>query len=233
MPRRIDLRTKLSDARSQGGRSTCLAFAASAAHEVALFDDHGELDACEEYLYWASKQHDTPGPGTTFPSVRDALSGEGQPLEDAWPYDEHRDDQDPGYQPPAGAHSSSPRWKPPFSPVPATPNSVRAELNAGRAVVLGIPTWPDFDIPVAGQLAVPDPSDLDGAHHAVTVVGYDDATNEMTIRNSWGDTWGDAGSASLPLRFLDEHLCEAWVVGSPTPLASAGSSAAARYGEEG
>src|SRR4051794_4054466 len=115
MARRVDLRAQLGHTRSQGGRSTCLAFATSAAHEVVLFEDHGIVDTCEEYLYWASKQHDSPGPGTTFPAVRDALATEGQPLEVAWPYDEHRDDQDPGYVPPAAAHAVLPRWSPSFA----------------------------------------------------------------------------------------------------------------------
>lgn len=235
MATRIDLRYRLGAPRSQGPkRSTCLAFAASAAHEAALFDVHDFIDTCEEYLYWASKQHDVPGPGTTFPAVRDALAEEGQPLEEVWPYDRDRDDQDAGYVPPAEAHTAEPRWAPPFAAVPATPTSVRSELDAGRAVVLGLPTWPALDVPVAGRLAVPAPGDLDGAHHAVTVVGYDERTAEMLIRNSWGSSWGDNGAAWLPLRFLDEHLCETWAI-DPTrrPTSPPSTSSAERYGSAG
>lgn len=235
MTRRIDLRSRLGAPKAQGQRSTCLAFAASAAHEAALFDEHDIIDTCEEYLYWASKQHDAPGPGTTFPAIHDALAAEGQPLEELWPYDGDRDDQDAAYAPPVSAHTAQPRWSPTLAPVPATPNSVRAELDAGRAVVLGLPTWSDLDLPVAGRLAVPSPSDLDGAHHAVAVIGYDETTTEMLIRNSWGSAWGDAGTAWLPLRFLDEHLCETWVV-DPTASTSAPStsrSSPARYGSAG
>ena len=226
-----DLRSRLGTPRSQGPlRSTCLAFAASAAHEIALFDDHDILDTCEEYLYWASKQHDTTGPGTTFPAVRDALAAEGQPLEEVWPYDPWRDDQIATYQPPPGAHAAQPRWSPAFAAVPATPNSIRSELDAGQAVVLGMPTWPDLDLPVAGRLTVPSLADLDGGLHAVTIVGYDGTTAEMCIRNSWGATWGDDGHAWLPFRFLDEHLCETWVVDPiPRPPVSS-STSSSRYG---
>lgn len=235
MARGVDLRPKLGDARSQGYlRSTCLAFAASAAHEIALFDDNDIVDTSEEYLYWASKEHDTPGPGTTFPAVRDAFATRGQPLESVWPYDEARDDQAASYRPPARAHVAQPRWAPAFSAIPATPNSVCAELDQGRAVVLGLPTWPDLDLPVNGHLVVPDLSDLDGDHHAVALVGYDEATSEMLIRNSWGLTWGDTGSAWLPLQFLDVHVCETWIVGAAALVAVAASTAsAARYGSPG
>ena len=230
MTRRVDLRTRLGDPRSQGQRSTCLAFAASAAHEAALYDDHDIIDTSEEYLYWAAKQHDTPGPGTTFPALRDAFASHGQPLEASWPYDEHRDDQDPAYQPPTDAHTA-PRWTPAFAPVPATPGSVRSELDAGRALVLGLPTWPDLDRPVAGRLTVPAVSDLDGAHHAVTIIGYDLTITEMLLRNSWGPSWGTNGTAWLPLRFLDEHLCETWAINPPPrPTTTASTSSPERYG---
>lgn len=229
MARRVDFRSKLGTPRSQGLRSTCLAFAISAAHEVDLFGEHDITDTCEEYLYWAAKQHDDPSPGTTFPAARDGLARHGQPLEAQWPYDPDRDDQDPGYQPPAEAHRATPRWSPAFGEVPATPNSVRAELDAGRAVVLGLPTWPDFDDPVEGRLAVPDAGDLDGAYHAVTIIGYDETTAEMLLRNSWGPEWGNDGVAWLALRFLDEYVCDAWVLNAPGAGPRGPLSAPARY----
>lgn len=232
MVRRVDLRSKLGPVRSQGYRTTCLAFAVSAAHETALYEDHDLLDTSEEYLYWAARQHDTPGSGTTFTAVRDGLAANGQPLEEAWPYDPHRDDQAPSYQPPVAAHTAQPRWSPPLSPVPATPKSVRTELDAGRAVVLGIPTWPELDTPVEGHLTVPAQSDLDGAHHAVAVVGYDEQTAEMLIRNSWGHTWGIDGTAWLPFAFIDEHLCATRVIAQTAATATTAAlpASAARYG---
>lgn len=237
MARRVDLRSLLGNARSQGPlRSTCLAFAVSAAHEVALFEDEDVVDLCEELLYWAAKQHDAPGPGTTFPAARDGLIGYGQPLEDEWPYDDLRDDEDPGYAPPPKALIAVPRWTTSLSPITATPEGIRAELDLDQAVALGMPTWPALDHPQAGRLDIPRPEDLDGAYHAVTVVGYDDRTSELLIRNSWGQTWVDGGCAWLPFRFLDVHACEAWVLDAAahagTPP-SAASRTTARYGSEG
>lgn len=233
MARRVDLTSRLGPARDQGNRSTCLAFAVSAAHEMALYDDHDLLDTCEEYLYWAAKQHGTPGPGTTFGAVRDGLSAKGQPLEEAWPYAPDLDDLLPGYQPPAAAHTAQPRWSPSLSPVPATAKSVCSELDAGRAVVLGIPTWAGLGTPSRGHLAVPRRSDLDGAYHAVAVIGYDEPTAEMLVRNSWGQTWGTDGTAWLPFAFLNKHRCATWVI-APVPTASVPAlpAAMARYGSE-
>jgi C1A family cysteine protease len=230
--RRIDLRPNLGIPKSQGMRSTCLAFAASAAHEISLFAEHDIIDTCEEFLYWASKQHDTPGPGTTFPAVRDGFADHGQPTEDVWPYDGSRNDEDPTYSPPADAHTAQPRWSPTLAAVTANPSDVRALLDAGLAVVLGIPTWPAFDTPTAGRLAVPHANDLDGAYHAVSVIGYDEITAEMLIRNSWGPGWGDNGSVWIPLRFLDIHDCEAWILGKATDPSTTATTlqSAPRYG---
>lgn len=233
MARQVDLRPRLGLARSQGPRSTCLAFAVSAAHEAALFDTHDIVDLCEEFLYWAAKRHDAPGPGTTFTAARDGIDTYGQPLEEEWPYDTSRDDQVAGYAPPAGAITATPRWSLPVSPVPATPDSIQGELDASRAIALGIPTWAALDHPVSGRLGLPSVADLDGARHAVAVVGYNTVTAELLIRNSWGPAWGDNGSAWLPLVFLDVHDCEAWVVASPSPgIAEApAEQSASRYGE--
>jgi hypothetical protein len=107
--------------------------------------------------------------------MRDGLVASGQPLEDAWPYDRDRDDQVPTYAPPPAAHTAQPRWSPPLVPVPATPQSIRTQLDTGRAVVLGMLTWPALDAPVAGHLAVPAKAGLDGAHHAVAIMGSKNA----------------------------------------------------------
>jgi hypothetical protein len=228
----VDLRNRLGAPRLQGLRSTCLAFAVSAAHEVAIFENFDILDTCEEYLYWASKQYDTPGAGTSFEAMRKGLASKGQPLEEQWPYDPNRDDQDAGYQPPAAAHAAQPRWSSALSPVSATPYGVRRELNADRAVILGMPTWPSFDTPAAGRLVVPKMTDLDGGFHAVAVVGYDDETGEMLIRNSWGPSWGVNGTAWLAFRFLAEYDCEAWTIGPAiaTVPATHGHISTPRYG---
>jgi len=36
----------------------------------------------------------------------------------------------------------------------------------------------------------------------VVAVGYDDASQRFTIRNSWGTSWGLAGYATMPYAYL-------------------------------
>ncbi|MDP2305585.1 MAG: C1 family peptidase [Pseudomonadota bacterium] len=47
--------------------------------------------------------------------------------------------------------------------------------------------------------------DLSVGGHAVLVVGYDDASETVTILNSWGPDFGDKGYGTLPYAFFGEH----------------------------
>src|SRR5690349_3511394 len=105
LPNRIDLRSSLSSVRDQGARSTCLAFAVTAAHETIRSDRNGVIeDLSEEVLYWGCKQVDGDRePGSVFSSASAALMEWGQPREELWLYNGNRDDTDLSYSPPEGA----------------------------------------------------------------------------------------------------------------------------------
>jgi hypothetical protein len=81
----IDLRGSLPPARDQGQRGTCVAFAATAAHEQCRrFTE----DLSEEFLYWACKQRDgvPDSAGTTMTAAFGSLIDTGQATEPIWPY---------------------------------------------------------------------------------------------------------------------------------------------------
>src|SRR5687768_10429943 len=80
----MDLRSTLGEARDQGSRPTCMAFAVSAAHEASRATDY----LSPEFLFYsgAKRTHGDPKRGLTQAAVADALSMDGQPAEEAWPY---------------------------------------------------------------------------------------------------------------------------------------------------
>ncbi len=47
-------------------------------------------------------------------------------------------------------------------------------------------------------------------NHAVLAVGYDDHTELLKFRNSWGRAWGQGGYGSLPYRYFQAQLLDAW-----------------------
>src|SRR5262245_24202907 len=81
----IDMRNRLGPARFQAGRPTCMAFAASALHEVKRVDTEY---LSVEFLFYsgANRSHRDPTRGLTEDAVKSALSLDGQPHEDVWPY---------------------------------------------------------------------------------------------------------------------------------------------------
>ncbi len=198
----------LGPVRDQGNRSTCLAFAATAAHEQARPED---APLGEELLYWACKQIDDDGlPGTYPESAALALSDPGQSDAALWPYDATRVESAADYAPPAAALAPDAARTAKLQRVPATLGVLGDLITAGHAVVLGLELWPAFYAAGAGDLDPPTSADLLGDGHAVALVGID--SDVLTLRNSWGKSWGDAGHGRLPAAALPVVSRGAWVL---------------------
>jgi len=202
----VDLRATLTSVRDQENRGTCLAFGLTAVHEQARGAIGDDNLLCVEKLYHdAIKRLTVPAKpdrqGLTLPAATGALSDHGQGNEEDWPYDGDRDAFVPEYVPPAEALTNlrcSTTRK-----VELTSTSVRSELDAGRAVVMGLKLWIEFSHADSNTdtIAAPASSDLVQYGHAVVVVGHDDA-GRLLVRNSWGEVWGTAGHAWIEEKFV-------------------------------
>lgn len=210
-----DLSAELGAVRDQGPRGTCLAFAATAVHEQARRQRRGGWTEAlgEEILYWACKLLDGDRNAGTYPrSVGEAFRDSGQSAGALWPYESARDETAADYVPPAAAQDSSGMRKASLRGVSHGLDSIRARIDAGHAVILGLELWPGFFAAPDGALATPSPLELIGDAHAVVVVGYDDDAEELLLRNSWGETWGRAGHGRLPDEALGTVARGAWTI---------------------
>ncbi len=213
VPAKVDLSPDMQPVADQGPLGTCLAFSVTAPHELARNELGDRQRLCVEFLYWAAKQRDGDrSEGTTFGSAGNALADTGQPPEELWPYEALRDSGAPGYAPPPEAMLRHNSYRALLRRIAPTLEAIRLKLAARRAVAIGIPLWDHFYTPRNDELDMPDRSELTGALHAVTVVGYDDATQRIRIRNSWGSGWGDSGYATLPSGFISSYVIEAWSI---------------------
>lgn len=205
-----DLRQTLGPVRDQGRRPTCLAFAASAAHEQAR---DAQRPLSPEWLYYHAAKRAGTGPrdGTTLPDTRHVLHQVGQPEETVWPYRGQVPDQQ--------------NWTPPTPGFPlfqcgsdkcaAEAGRIRALLDEGLPVVLALFVSSAFTtsagwLRVATEILLPDdrePIDR-GRGHAVVAVGYgrygDDGV--ILLRNSWGPAWGAEGHAWVRETYLTRRL---------------------------
>src|SRR5688572_1880174 len=82
----VDLRGRFSAVRNQGGRPTCIAFAASDTHSFAgEMTDHLSVEYA--FCYAAQRRKPTnPKQGISMPLIISAIKEDGQPLEHVWPY---------------------------------------------------------------------------------------------------------------------------------------------------
>jgi hypothetical protein len=197
----VDLRGACQSIRDQGDRATCLACATSDAH--AMF--HGCAPLSAEFLFFHAIQMATVGnltDGITFDEAAAALTQKGQPAEQEWPYSTN---QPSPWMPPAVTKL----WHGSLGLGAANAAMLIGHLlKDGRPAVLGVrisaellsPAAPDFVIPATG-------AGFGG--HAVLVVGlgHDSAGQQhLLIRNSWGNSWGDAGHAWLAIEYLNDKL---------------------------
>lgn len=189
----VDRRPDVSQVGDQGGRHTCLAWAATAAHEA------NTLEAlCVEYLHWAGKTT-TAKRGSVAGLVK-ALSSDGQPPSEQWAYDPDIDEDSPSYHPPSTVVG-------PFSNatvrlVDPDVDSLMVELTDELLPVAALRVSEIF-LQAPGGIVSGGGSGTDG--HMVTVVGIAQAsvdtsaltagTRLVCVRNSWGPTWGIDGHA--------------------------------------
>lgn len=214
IPASADLRQYLPPILDQGQRPTCLAFAVTAAHELARAGGFAvNEDLSEEALYWGCKRHDRDRlPGTSFVSATAALARSGQPLEAVWPYDPTHDDtisRPPPVKPGPSWHRTR------LVRIKLSTDRLRAELARGRAIALGIVLTAGFRMLNGNRVPQPQAGEQTFGRHAVLSVGYQDGSPDpnagaFIIRNSWGETWGSRGYAWLPYTYVKALGQEAW-----------------------
>jgi len=94
--------------------------------------------------------------------------------------------------------------------------AVKALLDAGQPVAIGVSLYSDFD-PEAPDYLYDGPGA--GATyrggHALTVVGYDDTKGgigALKVVNSWGTSWGDHGYAWISYAYFGGYAAEGWMM---------------------
>ena len=201
-----DLRADLGQARDQGPRPTCLAFAASDTH-AALRPPWSPL-SCEFAFYHAQRRAGRPPTsGATLSAMLETLRLDGQPEERGWPYLTATPAEPASWKPPKDV---GPRFGRAGASHAATTDAIAAELDGGRPVILLMMLLPSFYAPrpdavirpAAGE--APDPA----IRHAVLAVGHGLLPGERVtlVRNSWGQAWGAAGHGWFTESFLGPRL---------------------------
>ncbi|MBZ5525206.1 MAG: C1 family peptidase [Acidobacteriia bacterium] len=100
-----------------------------------------------------------------------------------------------------------------YSRLVPTLTQLKGCLASGSPFVFGFTVYESFESKqVASSGIVPMPnlgSEQVLGGHAVLCVGYDDAQQRFTVRNSWGPSWGQGGYCLMPYAYLtDRNLAD-------------------------
>lgn len=198
---RVDLRSAWSSVRDQGGRSACLACAASDAH--AYCRGRAQPLSAEFLFYHAGQRmpHKSVALGLTYDAVDLALQADGQPDEAEWPYTTTEPNP---WTPPA----VSQRWhgdlKPPGADIP----SLVSAIEKRQPVLVGLRLTPEFMGLNSPPYIVSGRARGFGGHAVLAVGLADHQTNGelILVRNSWGANWGGGGCAWLTTDHITDNL---------------------------
>lgn len=200
----LDLRPKLSPARDQGERSTCLAFTLS---DLNRLNGALKFDLSVEYLYQAAAANCPawlPDSGLQISDGKYALEHVGQPAEVDFPYAA----AEPPHPLPT-LHKIQPSYAMKTQYHVASPKQIFAMLGGGMPLAIGLMLNKEFLDPVDGVITY-SPMSIPNSGHAVLGVGIGKhqttGDDYLLIRNSWGPTWGDAGHAWLHATYLTTHV---------------------------
>jgi C1A family cysteine protease len=78
-------------------------------------------------------------------------------------------------------------------------------LASGYPFVFGFTVYTSFEgqqVAKTGIVPMPASDEKSVGGHAVMAVGYDDASREFLVRNSWGTDWGLNGYFKMPYSYL-------------------------------
>lgn len=185
-------------ARDQGRRPTCLAFALC---EVEYrHSQNGALSP--EYLYQSAAAHSpswAPNEGLQLSAalrVADRIA-----LEADCPYQQ----TEPSFPLPP-LPSGIPLFGGPAYAFSARMNDIVQRLREGSVVGLGLMLTQAFYVPDGDRIRDGTPI-VPESGHAVAVVGlgWEEGRAFFLIRNSWGQAWGQNGSAWLSENYVQEH----------------------------
>ena len=188
-----------------------MAFASSDAHSFAR---ESTEPLSVEYAFFHAVRHKAKPDRTQGVGIRlmsRAISADGQPLEEGWPY--------------LSALSAADEWEPPEDPgtlfrkdtkvsAPPTMAGIYASLDAGRPVIVVMDISESFFRVTSGTILQVPASEPRVNTHAVVAVGYGESEGKrcVLIRNSWGEKWGDGGYAWVHEEYLVPRLRESGIM---------------------
>jgi C1A family cysteine protease len=218
---RVDHTVEMSPVKNQGQLGSCVGFATAGFKEWQEQKEHAQevadgkknhrdekyYDLSEAWIYWMCKKIDQwpNSEGTSIRCAMKVLNKIGVPVEKAWPYD------DKVYGEPKSWANMVAVWSLVGSYYRLKNlTEIKTALN-DSPVVAGMGCFEEMYY-VGKDGVIPYPKNpmacLGG--HAICLVGYNDDTELIKFKNSWGN-WGDKGYGYFSYKYAEHFIWDAWV----------------------
>jgi C1A family cysteine protease len=214
LPPRADLQPHCPPVYDQGQLGSCTANAIGAAIQFDRMKQHLTPDFVPSRLFIYYNERVIEGTVSTDSGamIRDGIKSvakQGACPESDWPYDIAKF----AVRPPRAdyieaLHARAVRYQ----RLTHNANLLKGCLASGYPFVFGFTVYDSFEsaeVAHTGVVPMPQPGEGVLGGHAVMAVGYDDATQRFTVRNSWGTGWGMAGYFTMPYAYVtDANLAD-------------------------
>jgi len=204
LPIRMDLRTVQSPVRDQGQMGSCTAFAiVTGLRECIQIKNLGSkkfvlLSPLDLYYNERVKEGSVRNcqAGAMIRTGMSVLTKQGVCPDSSWKYIISKC----GIKPTSSAREQEKKYKIfTYARVGADIISIKSAIAAGHPVVMGFDVYESFEtISHNGIMPMPKPGESYLGGHAVLAVGYDDITQLLVVKNSWGTGWGYYGYFFMP-----------------------------------
>jgi len=227
LPPTADLRPQCPAVYDQGQIGSCTANAISAAVEFTRKKEKHAPDFMPSrlFVYWNERNMEHTVPIDAGAQIRDGIkvvNKLGVCPEAEWTYDATPADPKtnlwptgakPTLRPTAACFSTALNYQSiAYQRVDRTLSQMKGCLASGYPFVFGFTVYDSFEsaaVAKSGVLLMPLPSEKSLGGHAVMAVGYNDAKQTFTVRNSWGPSWGQKGYFTIPYAYLlDANLSD-------------------------
>lgn len=219
LPRQVDLRPFCPPVMNQGELGCCTGHGTTAAlRYLMLKNNKPDIPLSRLQNYYDARAIENCIGEDAGAEIRDnikAAAALGVARETYWPYDIPRFAE----RPPPQAYDNALHFQAlKYERVAISAACLKQALARGLPVIIGVSLYESFEsAKVERSGVVPMPKlkteSLIGGH-CMLVVGYGQRAEHFTVRNSWGDDWGDRGDCYLPYRYLGapQFGADYWII---------------------
>lgn len=205
LPRKVDLRSKCSPVEDQGPLGSCTANALIGAVEfLEKKDNVSFVDLSRLFVYYNERVIEGTVDQDSGAFLRDgikSLAKQGVCPEKQWPYRIASFKK----KPTRNCYTAARKHRISSYRRINLVDEMRTCLADGFPFVFGFTVYESFEsraVAKSGVVNMPEPWEAVKGGHAVMAVGYDDAAQRFTARNSWGRDWGMKGYFTIPFEYL-------------------------------